>query len=186
MYKIISQNDLRSCIAIKNIPRDSIIFRERVNFIVDKEKDYWYEELMMYELENNCEKFLDLVPLKHDKFIINDGIFKKISKNKIDLDLFYNKIIRNAFNIKIDEKNYATVLYRGRQFNHSCDPNIKFRFVLDDGNMYMDFYACKDIKKGEELFDNYFDINLPYQKRQYISQKYYGFICQCKKCICKK
>ncbi len=114
--------------------------------------------------------------------------YKKIRKNitKQEFDLYYNKIIRNAFNVKIEDKNYATILYRGRQFNHSCDPNVKFRFISENNNIYAIFYASKDIKKGEELLDNYFDINLPYQKRQFISQKYYGFSCQCAKCIIEK
>jgi hypothetical protein len=208
MYKLISENDFRSCIALKDIPKDTIIFKEQINFIIDKQQENWYEELLLYELENNYEKFLDLVPLKHDKYIIDDGIFtkmsdyKKIKRNitKQELDLYYNKIIRNAFNVNISDRNYATILYRGRQFNHSCDPNVKFRFVSENNNiysharnkplfvtcMYMIFYASKNIKKGEELLDNYFDINLPYQKRQHISQKYYGFSCQCKKCIVEK
>jgi hypothetical protein len=185
MFSITKNNfNQRSCIAIKDIKKNTILFCEEIKNIVDKNENLWYEKILFYELQNNYEQFLDLMPVEFDKYIIKDGIFtKKYECNKKEiLDLYYNKIIRNAFNVKINGINYATILYKGRLFNHSCDPNVKFNIVCDKNKYYMKFYVCKDIKKGEELFDNYFNTNLPYEKRQHIAQTYYGFACCCSKC----
>lgn len=182
MFIIKPINNQKCVIAKQDIKKDTILFFEQIKFYVDKNKKDWYEQLLLYELEHNYNLFIDLAPHQNDKYIIKDGIFEKKYDITFDKNLFYNKIIRNAFNIKIDGKNCATVLYKGRLFNHSCIPNIKFKF---DGTK-MIFYTCCDIKKGDELLDNYFDINLPYDKRQYISKTFYGFECKCKKCLIKK
>jgi hypothetical protein len=192
MYKIKHDNNQRCIIAFKNIKKNTTLFCEEIKFIVDKKEDYWYEKLLFHEISNNFNEFLDLMPQMTDKFIIKDGVFLKnysmiTNKNKKEtLDLYYNKIIRNAFNIEIDNKSYATILYKGRLFNHSCEPNVKFEIITVKNKMYMKFYVCRDIIQGEELFDNYFDVNLPYQKRQLISTIYYGFHCCCNKCKNKK
>lgn len=190
MYEMKNNNNQRSIIATKNIAKNTTLFCEEINFIVDKKEDYWYEKLLTYELNNNLELFLDLQPLTRDKYIIKDGIFikdYKINKNKKEtLDLYYNKIIRNAFNVDYNGKSYATILYKGRLFNHSCEPNVKFELIENKNKLYMKFYVCRDIKAGEELCDNYFDVNLSYTKRQYISSNFYGFFCNCNRCKNKK
>lgn len=192
MYKIEHNDNQRYIIATKNLNKNTVLFYEEIKFIVDKKEDYWYEQLLFYELNNNTEKFLDLMPLVSDKFTIKDGVFMKnynmiTNKNKKEtLDLYYNKIIRNAFNVEINKKSCATILYKGRLFNHSCEPNVKFEIITNKNKLYMKFYVCKDIMQGEELFDNYFNVNLPYQKRQMISTMYYGFRCNCNKCKQKK
>jgi hypothetical protein len=189
MFKLVSNNGLRSIIAIKDIEKNTTLFSEEINFYADKDKFDWYEDLLWYELNNNYDKFLDLVPTQKDQYIISDGIFKKkyhqILNENLDLNILYNKIIRNAFNVRIKNKSYATILYKGRKFNHSCEPNVQFKLNEINNKLYMNFYVSRNVKKEEELFDNYFDIDLPYKDRQLISQKYYGFKCNCKKCLTK-
>ena len=190
MFTIQHKSDHRFVIASKNIPKDTILFDEEIKYMIDKKIDNWYEQLIEYELTTNGDIFLDLVPHKNDNNCINDGIFFKLSdtvstklKIKSDLQLMYNKIIRNAFNVKINNKQYATILYRGRLFNHSCCPNVLFKLVQNKNKNYMRFYTGRDIIKGEELNDNYFDTTLPYTKRQYIAKTFYGFTCKCSKCV---
>jgi len=184
MFVVKSINNCRSVIATKNIKNGTVLFTEEISFMVDKKIDNWYELLIEHELKNNNDIFFDLVPHETDCYCFSDAVY---SSNKIKLmgknpQLVYNKIIRNAFNVKIGNKIYATILYKGRLFNHSCVPNVLFDVIKKNGKTYMNFFACKDIVKGEELTDNYFDVNLSYSKRQYISKTFYGFVCKCAKC----
>jgi hypothetical protein len=185
MFTIQNKDNYRIVIATKNILKDTVLFDEEIKYMIDKKVDNWYELLIEYELTNNSDIFLDLVPHINDRSCICDGVFNKISATiiKPDLQLMYNKIIRNAFNVKLNNKQYATILYRGRMFNHSCCPNVLFKLVRNKNKYYMRFYVCKNIMKGEELNDNYFDTNLPYAKRQHIAKTFYGFVCKCNKCV---
>ncbi|WP_209122736.1 SET domain-containing protein [Alkalihalobacillus sp. BA299] len=47
----------------------------------------------------------------------------------------------------------AIVLGYGMLFNHSYEPNATYEINFD--NHTFDYYAYKDIKKGEEIFINY-------------------------------
>ena len=131
-----TKNNQKYVIALKNIPKNTILFSEEIKFMVDRKRQNWYEELIKYELENNYEQFMDLVPYNKDKYCITDGIFKQ-TNNKFDLQLCYNKIIRNAFNVNIDNKQHVTVLYKGRLLNHSCDPNVLFKVTKHKRKQYM-------------------------------------------------
>jgi len=188
MFVVKNINNCRSVIASKNIANGTIFFEEEIKYMVDKKIENWYELLIEYELENNNDNFYDLVPHESDNNCINDAVYlsnkvTKLIKTKTQLQLIYNKIIRNAFNVKIGNKQYATVLYKGRLFNHSCSPNVLFEVVKHNNKNYMKFFARRDISKGEELTDNYFNINLSYTKRQHIAKTFYGFICKCEKCL---
>lgn len=171
----------RKMIATNNIPKNTILFEEEIKFMIDRSYDNWYIQLMEYELNTNYEKFIDLFPHSYDKYIISDIIYQKHSTN-IDPVLAYNKIIRNAFNVHIDNKHYAAILYKGRMFNHSCCPNVLFEIVKKNDKLYMKFFTGTNVKKGDELCDNYFDVNLSYKKRQEIAKTFYGFECKCRKC----
>ena len=192
LYSVKYINNIRSVVALQNIPKNTVLFEEKINLIVNRNDVNWYEQIIKYELMNNYEIFLDLEPTQCDKYTINDGIFntnyKKITTKHTanDLTIFYNKIIRNAFSVVINNVNYCTILYTGRMLNHSCKPTVLFKFEKKDKGMYMIFYTCKDVKKECELTDNYFNIDLPFEKRQYISRTYYGFECKCSKCIKKE
>jgi len=70
--------------------------------------------------------------------------------------------------------------------NHSCDHNTNF---YSDPYGFMIFEANRNIRKGEEITDNYFqnakiDVR-KYDARQKYLYDHYGFICKCSKC-CKE
>ena len=179
--------------AIRDIEENTIIYKDKISFIIEKENKYWYDEIIHYELTNNYEKFMSLVPESIDKYSFSDVDFIKnysflnIHKSKLNnfLILCYNKVIRNAFNVYYNNKNYATILYNGRKFNHSCVPNISFKLLIENKSLFMLFFTNCKIIKNSQLFDNYFDINIPTTQRQLISKKYYGFVCKCPKCSFK-
>ena len=51
-------------------------------------------------------------------------------------------------------KTVALILGNGSIYNHSVDPNVDHVW-LDDDQKFVEFYATKDIRKGQELFINY-------------------------------
>jgi SET domain-containing protein len=94
--------------------------------------------------------------------------------------LLCGKYMRNAFHVHKDNRPCACVLTKGNIFNHSCDPNVQFSFDFSENMMV--FKAIKNIKKGEECFDNYVDPKLPIKKRRSALLQRYGFLCECTKC----
>jgi uncharacterized protein len=54
-----------------------------------------------------------------------------------------------------NKKYSMLVLGHGSLFNHSDSPNIESWITKYDGREVMDFYATKNIKKGEQLFIYY-------------------------------
>jgi len=177
--------------ATRDIEKNTIIYKEKIKFMIEKENKMWFEEILFFELNNNYEKFLSLVPDKLDKYCFSDIIFKKDysflninnSKLKNFLILCYNKIIRNAFNVFYNNINYVTILYNGRNFNHSCIPNVSFKLIIENNILFMIFFTNTYITKNSQLFDNYFNINLSLHQRLNISKTFYGFTCNCSKCL---
>ena len=91
----------------------------------------------------------------------------------------------NGFGISLgkDEKKDSTVhsaIYDHiSRVNHSCTPNSSHTFsvVSFSGQLR----AVRDIKKGEEIFVNYCDIDVPTAERQKKLDPY-GFRCACQSC----
>ncbi len=60
--------------------------------------------------------------------------------------------------------------------NHSCEPNlINKDFIIKDDSLYYNKYALKNIKQGEEIFNNYL---------LFESNSNYEFVCKCGSDIC--
>lgn len=68
---------------------------------------------------------------------------------------FLEKTNLSSYYFLWDEKHHCIVLGYGGIFNHSENNNVKF--YKDDKNKIMIFEAVRDIKKGEELFTDYYD-----------------------------
>eukprot|EP00347_Sterkiella_histriomuscorum_P016032 403354753 len=64
-------------------------------------------------------------------------------------------------------------------FNHDCYANTS-RFSIGDAAFIV---AKKDIKKGEELTQFYISLALPFDEREQLTQKAWGFECRCNSCI---
>ena len=48
---------------------------------------------------------------------------------------------------------YLVIMGYGMMYNHSSDPNAEWE--IDDDNRFVKFSATKDIKAGEEVFQDY-------------------------------
>lgn len=94
---------------------------------------------------------------------IGDGVFanKDFKKDdiveicnflKIKLDVARNNILFD-YVFSYDKDHHAVVLGNGMLYNHSKNNNITYKF--NDKRTKLVFTAKRDIKKGEELLDNY-------------------------------
>lgn len=68
-------------------------------------------------------------------------------------------------------------------FNHSCVPNVG---IIHGEKKKHIFFSNQPIKKGEQLFINYFggtnSLHIPKAKRQSKLQNMHNFICSCQAC----
>jgi uncharacterized protein len=106
---------------------------------------------------NSCKKKLIEVR-KSD--IHNKGVFSNYDIKKGDLVEVAPYIIINDKTPVLNyvffytkKKYYCFVLGYGSMYNHSADYNLDF--YVNDVDHDFEYYAKRDIKKGEELFINY-------------------------------
>lgn len=78
----------------------------------------------------------------------------------------------------------TSMLQIGNCMNHSCSPNVVAACGHTDNKIQ--FIACRNIKKGDEICRSYIDETLPYAKRAVILKKEYGFDCACSLCKTEK
>jgi SET and MYND domain-containing protein len=195
MYSIINTDKGRGLYASVDIPKDTIIIKEKPSIISEDAYDCVYK-LYIYDSEYDDKLMLDykvLVPTKIDKYIIDyDQIqkdiktlpdymrefFENFDKNK--LRILLAKFHRNAFTYSSYHGGGSALLFTGNILNHSCAPNVDF-FVDNYG--YFIFVTNRAIKKDEELCNKYINVNLSFKKRQKTLLDQYGFVCECEKCI---
>jgi hypothetical protein len=66
-------------------------------------------------------------------------------------------------------------------FNHSCEPNVEWR--RENGSTTIRFFAIKPIKKDEELFCSYLNIeHIPVEQRQEMLWPWFEGPCLCMRC----
>ena len=183
--------------AIDNIPINTIIIKE-IPLIYDNlnktnYKDYLnessleqYGKLLLTILQSeNKTKFLNLVPIEYDEYIINYSKIQNIhTKYFSDIDpkvfcLYYSKILRNAFYF---HNNIPSILFFGTLLNHSCEPNVLFYPKKE----YIIFKTCKFIKKNDEILALYINEDSVKKMNTLTRKNYllknYGFNCDCIKC----
>ena len=185
--KIIENSDYYKIIAIKDIKKDEELIIEYPKYslfgmeVVNREKQIL--KLYLENIDNINDPIIkELYPRTNDytktklvksiyKIIKSDKKFNEYDKNLIELCIA--KYIFNAF----EGYDYGPLtLPIIAKINHSCKPNVKFRFNRDTGSMHL--YAIRDIKKGEEIFDSYLENKKINVHKEYL-QEHYGFICNC-------
>ena len=187
-------NKGRGFISTNTINKGEIVLIEKPDIFVEK-----FVESPLFELiyqivnENQIDNYNKFIPNQIDTYentFINElkNLSNKQIKNKLlkfndeQLSLLIRKYLQNVFNMDNTKKSIKPcVLYYGAIFNHSCQPNIDFKF--DSSNYQMIFFANKKIGKNVELFDSYIDTSLNYKDRQERLQFQYKFKCECEKCL---
>jgi hypothetical protein len=162
----------------------TIIISEKIKNIhtLNRESEEYPFALIAEMLKTNPDQFENLVPQRMDESIhINyDTIFKRHEKylpllSREDAILAYVKYKRNAFSFNMN----PGFLFYATKLNHSCMPHVKYH---PSDNNTMVFETIRPIKAGSEVFDSYINSWLPYDERQELLLKRYGFKCKCEKC----
>lgn len=66
-------------------------------------------------------------------------------------------------------------------FNHSCEPNVEYK--REDSSTTMRFLSKRDIKKGEELFEGYLNVEgMPLGRREELLWPWFEEPCLCEAC----
>ncbi|KAJ4370216.1 hypothetical protein N0V86_008953 [Didymella sp. IMI 355093] len=66
-------------------------------------------------------------------------------------------------------------------FNHSCEPGVEYR--REEGNTVIRFFALRDIREGEEVFDSYQDVeDLEWSERVQKMWPWFEQPCLCPRC----
>lgn len=66
--------------------------------------------------------------------------------------------------------------------NHDCVPNTVQELSVENGEIFMNLIANRDIKKGEEITTSYLRTNLHQPERRLTLWRSWRFVCQCEKC----
>jgi len=178
--------------ATKNIPKDTIIIREKPVIYPNKSKIELTDLEQMIKLMHHLlhstskkkESFLQLVPLVEDEYIVNYSNIQKYHHQYFpELDsktycLYYSKMYRNAFYFYED----TAILFDATIMNHSCNPNVNYYPKQD----LMFFKTIRPIKKDEELEICYINKDtvkhMSTIERQTYLLHHYGFHCTCNTC----
>ncbi len=188
--------------ATENIPKNTVIIKEKPAFFLENKQKKIYSEMfeLLYLVFTNdtslsIKKFKKLTPSILDrKFIQNHknrimdeldklennektrNIYIYFKQNFCDKEilLYCAKYICNAFEFN----KLPSILFSGTLLNHSCLPNVLFGYK--DEIMY--FITFRDIKENEEILDNYCNINLEKEIRQENLAFQYNFKCDCIRC----
>lgn len=157
----------------------------KINLFGEKEID---KALQIMKIYNDTSEF-ELYPRNNDfyKSQMIKNIHKIISNSNIKLQNYFNKLTKSQI-----EKLYAKYLYNTfegweygpltlpltAKFNHSCVPNIEYKFDKESGTMKV--FTLKNIKPNSELFDSYLSNKSIDNHSEYLFE-HYGFKCECKK-----
>jgi len=155
----------------------------KINLFGEKEIDKALQIMKLYndksesELYPRDKEFYKSPMIKNIHKIISnsDGklqtYFSKLSKSQIEK--LYCKYLYNTF----EGWEYGPLtLPLVAKFNHSCNPNVEYKFDKESGTMKV--FALKNIKKNSELFDYYLSNKSIENHSEYLFQ-HYGFYCDC-------
>lgn len=182
-------------IAVKDIPINTIIIKElpfTIQYPFHSDMFQLLYNIFTHHDINITKQFKALSPKNLSNYIIDKtSILQELTRLKLldshiynffiesfsteDILLYCAKYICNGFNID----NKPAILFNGTLLNHSCLPNVIFKF---DG-IYVIFMSIIDIKAGEEICDNYIDITQTKEKRKHLLKTRYGFDCACARCV---
>jgi hypothetical protein len=180
-----NKNDYQSVIAKKNISIGEILIKEypTINLFGEYEIDKGLQIIKKYIINKENELYPRNYNYKKTKMIknihkiINNNskikrFFENISKEEIEY--YYAKYIYNCFE---GGKYGPLTLPFTAKLNHSCTPNVEFKFDEKTGQMIT--IAIRKINEGEEIYDSYLTKKSINFHIDYLEQ-HYGFRCDCK------
>ncbi len=184
--KIEFSNDLNymSVKAKQNIKKGEVILKEypKINLFGEEEIDKALQIIRIYIDKKESELYPRNYSYTKTKLIKNvhkiiksnskmNKYFRNISNDEIEY--YYAKYIFNTF----EGNRYGPLtLPITAKINHSCTPNVEFKFNEKTGQMIT--FAIIDIKRGEEIFDSYL-MNKSIRLHKEYLYEHYGFRCDC-------
>lgn len=180
-----THNEYYKVIAKEYIKKGELILIEypQINLFGEENIDKALQIMKIYNDKSESE----LYP-RTDKFYKSEMI-KDIHKIIAQSDIKFQKYFSDLTKVQI-EKLYCKYLYntfegwdygpltlpQTAKFNHSCDPNVEYKFNKETGTMKV--YAIKNIKKNSELFAYYLSNKSITNHQEYL-YLHYGFYCGC-------
>ncbi|KAG8951727.1 hypothetical protein FRC04_005748 [Tulasnella sp. 424] len=107
---------------------------------------------------------------------------------KAALDHLFSTIQNNHFSVLslyLHPIAHAIFPLASRAFNHSCLPNATASYRYENGSVWQDIRALRDIEANEEITISYIDPASPLSSRQAALRRTYGFECTCGRCDMK-
>jgi hypothetical protein len=190
--KFVKLHDYTKTIAVEYIQKDEIIIIEypKINLFGEKQNNRELKILKKYIENKDNYDIINLYP--RDYNFIRTYLIKSVHNliksikcidqklynflidyKKEDLEFYFAKYIFNSFE---GHEFGPLTLPNIAKLNHSCNPNVKFKF--NKNNRFMYVKSIRNIKKGEEIFDSYLENKKITEHKSYL-RNHYGFICQC-------
>lgn len=183
--KFCNNSDYISVKSLQNIKKGEVILKEypKINLFGEEEIDKALQIIKLYIDKKEIELYprnyfynkTKLIKNVHKIIKFNNNInkyFKNIPNEEIEY--YYAKYIFNTF----EGNRYGPLtLPKTAKINHSCKPNVEFKFNEKSGQMIT--FAIRDIKRGEEIFDSYL-MNKSIKSHKEYLYDHYGFYCDCK------
>ena len=182
--KFCNDFDYISVRSLKNIKKGEIILKEypKINLFGEEEIDKALQIIKIYidkkesELYPRTYSYTKTKLIKNIHNIINYNtkmkkFFQNISNE--ELEYYYAKYIFNTFE---GNKYGPLTLPLTAKINHSCNPNVDFKFNEKTGQM--NSFATRDIKKGDEILNSYL-VNKTIKFHKEYLYEHYGFRCEC-------
>lgn len=129
----------------------------------------------------------ELILIEHILYGTPNFLIRCLSQDKQLFDTLYPRNCEDAFENKLNLKMLKNFFVFGEsyilgdiisKFNHSCLPNchVDFMYEVNDNRFY-GVWACRNIKKGEELtFDYVNSGDIIFHDKM---KGYHAFVCQC-------
>lgn len=179
-------------IALKKIPKNTIIIKETPSFQLDSNVEIISDIFqLLYQIltSTKIKQFNNFQPKTTEKFqnyriSLQKELYKLRYTQFHDIYTFFienyseDEILLFAAKYMCNAFTPNAILFKGSLLNHACLPNVIFYWKKNQ----MWFKTVRDIEAGEELCDHYVDITQNKQIRQKRLLEQYGFVCQCIKC----
>lgn len=172
------QNIKKGEVILKEYPEINLFGEEEIDkalqiikIYIDKKESELYPRNYSYTKTKMIKNVHNIIKSNNKSNNKLSKYFKNISNDEIEY--YYAKYIFNTF----EGNRYGPLtLPITAKINHSCNPNVEFKFDEKSGQMIT--FATRNIKSGEEIFDSYL-MNKSIKFHKEYLYEHYGFRCDC-------
>ena len=204
LYKVVKiEGKGQGCIALVNIKKETLILQEKPQCVVPTYGKNPDSGSTVYYVTDVIEAFGRMTKIEKKEYLklynnYTDSVpyewtltYNNVSQSRMENTTEFVKefILENSYQefcdvIGIYFTNFFDSCGLGIQasrFNHSCCSNADA--FWNEKNSTREIRAMSKIKKGEEIFINYFGDSMgDLKSRQMLLSSKYGFTCNCERC----